>query len=482
LFAIEYHNPHRTDGHEGRFFKKPDEKDLAVVQEATRRLRSLCPSYIPAQNILAGDETDRLHHWGYNHYRELFGERQLLGLELSCRRIAGVPDDRIRRALATNLSDLLRYQNLLCRYDTTALKSLDIFSIHGFPVGLIQCESNLLGIANGQGMNVGSGGWRNIVNKYTAAKQYCEAPFETYQKGKRKIRVPIPGERIGEYSGTGNQREVHLHCASSAGVKLKPASLDAVFTDPPYFGNVQYGELMDFCYVWLRGLAGTGSEGFDRESTRSPEELTGNESQGRDLEHFADGLSSVYCTMADALKPGAPLAFTFHHNNVETYYTIGVAILDAGLRCLASLPCPAEMGGSLHIHGTKSSIVDTVFVCRRYGYTRRGQDFETPVQLTGIVQDELEQLKRAGMRPTEGDIRCIVYGHLTRMTVERLSGEWNSTLPVGKRLNRFAEAFSGFGDLQPVLDLLTRRLTSATPCNLQVQTRLYEEDRDAVSL
>ena len=27
-----------------------------------------------------------------------------------------------------------------------ALKSSDIFSVHGFPVGLVQCESNLLGI------------------------------------------------------------------------------------------------------------------------------------------------------------------------------------------------------------------------------------------------------------------------------------------------------------------------------------------------
>jgi adenine-specific DNA methylase len=26
------------------------------------------------------------------------------------------------------------------------------------------------------------------------------------------------------------------------------------FTDPPYYGNVQYAELMDFCYVWLRKL------------------------------------------------------------------------------------------------------------------------------------------------------------------------------------------------------------------------------------
>jgi hypothetical protein len=59
------------------------------------------------------------------------------------------------------------------------------------------------------------------------------------------------------------------------------------------------------------------------------------------------------------LKPGAPLAFTFHHNELEAYQSIGVAIT-----CTQALPCPAEMGGSIHIHGTGSSIVDTVFVCR----------------------------------------------------------------------------------------------------------------------
>jgi putative DNA methylase len=57
-----------------------------------------------------------------------------------------VQDERVQHALATNLSDLPRYQNMLCRYDTMALKSLDIFSVHGFLVGLVQCEPNLLGI------------------------------------------------------------------------------------------------------------------------------------------------------------------------------------------------------------------------------------------------------------------------------------------------------------------------------------------------
>ena len=145
-----------------------------------------------------------------------------------------------------------------------------------------------------------------------------------------------------------------------------------MFTDPPYFGNVQYGELMDFCYVWLRRLAGNEAEGFDRPSTRSPQELTGNVTQDRGLEHFTEGLSAVYSRMAAALKPGAPLVFTYHHNQLDAYCAVGVAILDAGLVCSASLPCPAEMGGSIHIHGTSSSIIDTVFVCRGSGAAPEG--------------------------------------------------------------------------------------------------------------
>jgi putative DNA methylase len=451
MFAIEYYNPHRRDQHRGRFYKMPDAKDLARYEALTERWGALIPRFIPEQEILPGDETDRLHRWGYARYRDLFNERQLLGLELSCRRIKAVKDERVRYALATNLSDLLRYQNMLCRYDTMALKSLDIFSVHGFPVGLVQCESNLLGTVNGNGANVGSGGWCNIIDKYEKAKRYCDEPFEV-RPGGRKIAVPIKGEWIGERLEGARQRSVSIRCASSTDLALKPRSLDAVFTDPPYFGNVQYGELMDFCYVWLKQLVSSEAEGFDRPSTRSVDELTGNATQERGLDHFTDGLSSVYRAMAQALKPGAPLAFTFHHNRIEAYHAVGVAILDAGLICTASLPCPAEMGGSIHIHGTGSFIVDTLFVCRAEGEVHRDQIFRDLDGLDTIVRGELSQLRSAGMKPTAGDYRCMVFGHLTRIAIWKLRKSWNGAIPVTARLDGLARAVAGYGDPQPLID------------------------------
>jgi adenine-specific DNA methylase len=445
LFAIEYFNPHRKAQHIGRFFKKPDARDLARAASAEKHAKRSRAQFVPDQQILPGDETDRLHRWGYTHYWQMFNDRQLLGLELSCRLIAGVRNERVRHALATNLSDLLRYQNMLCRYDTWALKSLDIFSVHGFPVGLIACESNLLGISNG-GANVGSGGWTNIIDKYTKAKRYCDAPFEVRRHGTHNFRVPIRGEWIGECINGVRRRHVAIHCSDSREVTLEPGSIDAVLTDPPYFGNVQYGELMDFCYVWLRRLVGNEAEGFERPSTRTADELTGNATRGRGIEDFAEGLATVYRRMAEALRPGAPLAFTFHHNKPEAYHAVGVAILGAGLRCSASLPCPAEMGGSIHIHGTTSSIIDTIFVCRKTGTVPRSWLFDTSDQLVTIVSRDLSQLAESGLKPTTGDMRCIMLGHLTRMAVWNLRSNWDASRTTQEKLKRFAETMTGLAD------------------------------------
>jgi putative DNA methylase len=480
MFAIEYYNPYRRDKHHGRFFKKPDAQDLARYAAAATQWHVLAPQFVPDQEILAGDETNRLHRWGYARYADLFNDRQLLGLELSCQRISAIQNERVRHALATNLSDLLRYQNMLCRYDTMALKSLDIFSIHGFPVGLVQCESNLLGIVNGNGTNIGSGGWSNIADKYEKAKRYCDEPFEV-RPGRRKTIVPIKGEWIGERLNGSRSRAVTIRCASSTDLELSPNSLDGVFTDPPYFGNVQYGELMDFCYAWLRRLIGQEAEGFDRASTRSPDELTGNTTQSRGYEHFTDGLAAVYTAIARALKPGAPLAFTFHHNRIEAYHAIGVAILDSGLTCTATLPCPAEMGGSIHIYGTGSSILDTVFVCRAEAQAQPERRFEDLDGLAAIMFDELAQLRLAGVKPTLGDIRCMVFGHLTRIAIQQLRKDWDAALVITERLTRFAEIVAAYGDLTPFINALAQ--TKEVVCEAEEVASIYtQEVFDAISL
>jgi adenine-specific DNA methylase len=439
MWAMEYHCHCCKPSHAGRFFKRPSAEDLCKVDDAAGRFKRIGPGLpIPDEAIPVGDETRRLHRWGYTGFREMFNERQLLGLGLLLRRIMTEEAREVRHALLTVFSDFLRYQNMLCRYDTYALKCQDIFSVHGFPVGLVQCENSILGIPR-----VGSGSFRHFVEKYLRAKQYCLAPFETRIIGRRKEVVPVVGERIeAKFVKTfprGDCREALVEAASATEMPLPPDSLDGVFTDPPYFDNVQYAELMDFCFAWLRLGLGTEFPVFEKSTTRAHAELTGNESMGRGLDHFTEGLSRVFRHYAAALKIGAPFVFTYHHNDPEAYVPLVVAILDAGLDCSATLPAPAEMGASLHIARTKSSVLDSVFVCRK----RIGE--ADGIGVEERLRRDLEALAAAGIKVTEGDIRCLSAGHIARVGINRLRATWDPELPLGRRMLNAREVLNRAG-------------------------------------
>ena len=430
MWAMEYHCKDCKPTHEGRFFKRPDREDLERYEQARLYLVNESGLPIPNDEIPQGDETHRLHRWGYRRYREMFTDRQLLGLGLLLRRIGEVNDPPVRHALLTVFSDFLRYQNMVCRYDTYALKCQDIFSVHGFPVGLVQCENNLLGISK-----VGSGSFRHFVDKYLRAKQYCEAPFETRMDGKRKKVVPILGERIGaelvRQFPVADERQAHLAASPATALPLLPESLDGVFTDPPYFANVQYAELIDFNYVWLRQLLQDEFPEFASPTTRSAHELTGNVTLGRGMDHFTEGLSAVFCHYAAALKPGAPFVFTYHHNNPAAYVAVVVAILDAGLECTATLPAAAEMSASLHILGTKSSVLDSIFVCRRTKVAP-----QAPASLPETLVQDAILMAAAGVKVSQGDIRCLASGHIARVAINGLRESWDSAAPLSSRMRQ----------------------------------------------
>ena len=440
MFALEYHCEICKPNWKGRFFKRPDSDDLARFDRAHRLLNELTDLPIPDNAIPEGDETERLHRWGYRFYKQMFNDRQLVGLGLLLHRIRGIEDASSRHALLTIFSDFLRYQNMLCRYDTYALKCQDIFSVHGFPVGLIQCEDNLLGISR-----IGSGSFRHFIEKYLRGKTYCQAPFETRSNGnKKKEIVPISGETITEELVDSlpnvDGRQAYLKATSARLLKLLPGTLDGVFTDPPYFSNVQYAELMDFCYSWLRLGLSDEFEQFRGATTHSTEDLTGNVTLGRGLEHFTEGLSSVFCHFALALKKGAPFVFTYHHNDPGAYVPLVVAILDARMDCTMTLPAAAEMSASLHISGTASSILDSIFVCRVGSSSRAGDG------IRALLLRDVVAMRTAGVNLTKGDVRCLAVGHIARIAVNRLFDTWDGEKPLSERISYASQRVSAIAD------------------------------------
>jgi putative DNA methylase len=141
------------------------------------------------------------------------------------------------------------------------------------------------------------------------------------------------------------------------------------------------------------------------------------------------------------------------------------------------VPCPRGPGTS-----TGSSIVDTVFVCRSVGATARQGLCKTPDQLVALVGSELHQLRDAGRKPTAGDVRCIVYGHVTRLAVWTLRPVWDPARPTAEKLARVAKALDAFADL-PALIEQCRMLPAAAPRpgRLFDNVARAERSRNAVS-
>jgi hypothetical protein len=295
--------------------------------------------------------------------------------------------------------------------------------------------------------------------------------------GKKKIEVPIPGEWIGTCKDTSNatqRRQVDLLCGDSAALPARKP-FDGVFTDPPYFGNVQYAELMDFCYVWLRKLVGTKYPEFASPTTRNPAELTGNVNMGRDIAHFTEGMSATFRKATARLRTGRPLVFTYHHNKLDAYVPLAVAIMDSGMTCSASLPCPAEMGASIHINGTGSSVVDTVFVCRQTGRVPRKWIVSNPMELAALIREEIEALAEGGLNVTQGDIRCIAHGHLTRLAIWNLRANWERNMPVLDRMESVRSWYRDFGGLDAVLAALESSFSSARPRQMWLLNGMVRE-------
>lgn len=433
LFAIEYHCSLCKPAHRGRFFKKPDATDLARSDEVNEIWHRTRPRFVPTDEIVWGPETNRLRKYGYRRYRDLFNERQLLSLELTAREISRLPDQSIRRALFTNLSDLLRYQNMLCRYDVKSLKSLDIFSFHGFPINMVHCESNFLGILGSNPETViGSGGWSNIVEKYRKAKLFCGSSYEIRHQNGNRTKI-TGGEWIGQIGtngASGVTREVKLRCQSSAKAKVRANSLDAVLTDPPYLNNVRYSDLMDFCGVWLARFVpeyAARRRIFLRTQLREPQES--------ELVEYALTLQDTFQRFAGGLKSGGLFVFTFHHNRLEVYAAVIVALLNARLRCTYSFPCPSEMSASIHILRRNASRVDMIFVCRKIGVKSR--PFSPSLSLT--LKTYSRSLERVGLTIKPADKRSILYGLAACLSVARLEKEWQSNRSINQSLQEVTD-------------------------------------------
>ncbi|MCX7682031.1 MAG: DNA methyltransferase [Anaerolineae bacterium] len=430
----------------GRFFKRVDADDLArwelAKAEFERRKESLL---FPRQAIpVEGRSDPRPVNHGYTHFWQMFNERQLLCLSMLLERILDIPVQNIRELMLLAFSDCLDANNMFCKYEIAWHKVSLFFGLHAYHPIERPAENNVWGTVFGRGT------FTRCFEKVRRAKVYCQRPYERLVdlRGKRYTKW-TGGERIAGYlvdsfdQLVATDQAVLLRCQSAEDLSFLPdQSVDAIITDPPYFDNVQYSELADFFYVWLRLALKDSYPWFQPELSGRPDEIVQNEKLGKTTAFFKEGLQRIFAACHRVLKDDGLLVFTFHHNQRWAWEGMAQLLLDAGFYVSATPVVRSE--GKSGFHSSKGNIrYDCVLVCRKQPAPPTGWDWAALRER--ILEDAVRWTERtleSGMPVNEVDVFTIVMGKTVEHCTRALAGEGKLDVTLAEAL-REMEGLAG---------------------------------------
>jgi len=394
----------------GKFFARHAPDDEARYQQAEamwEKHRESLPH--PKSEIPSGQETDRLREHHYHFWHQMFGERQLLALSTL---LAG-----IRREEAPVLRDLLLCafsntleannsftRNIPSRRTPGGTAPAGLFARHDYQPKATFCEQNVWGTVSGN---------NTYISRIQALREgvaYASAPYdgdfdEEGHHGKRLGLDPLLGNPLPRLIA-GDSREAVPRCEA----------VDIVVTDPPYADNVNYAELADFFYVWLRLVLSCEDPRFAPEYCAKANEIVENRNRGLDTHDFEKGLTEVLTRSAEKVGDNGMVVFTFHHAEGSSWESVLNSVCSAGMCIEAIYPVHSERDASLHLQDKEAIAYDLIHVCRK----RRLEDVAQPRSWAGLRQEvrrrareEVERIEagRYGNQPLPApDVRMVLIG------------------------------------------------------------------------
>ncbi|WP_118137055.1 DUF1156 domain-containing protein [Oceanicella sp. SM1341] len=153
----------------------------------------------------------------------------------------------------------------------------------------------------------------------------------------------------------------------------------AISSDPPYYDNIEYSDLSDFFYVWLkRNCSGVFPRIFGFLSTPKGEELVATRYRhgGQDEADtfFLDGMTKAVQRMAEQTSAEYPstIYYAFKQSEVEKegvsstgWATFLQAVVHAGFSVMGTWPMRTEMSNRMVASGTNALANSVVLVCRK---------------------------------------------------------------------------------------------------------------------
>jgi putative DNA methylase len=434
----------------GKFFKRVSVADEARYQKACARWekeRETLP--YPKQEIPVGEKTKSgllAHHYRYWH--QMFNPRQLLCLATLLKAIDDEPEQVLKEMLLSAFYMSVEANNLFARYRVNSGGRSPfggIFARHDFQPKVTPCEINVWGPYAYYGV------FHACFGKVLRGKEYNKNPFDYRAAGGRSGSVPS-AEHI--------QHEELLGLAASSSATMNLDFLvETVITDPPYAGNVNYSELADFFYVWLRLLLAKTYTQFAPEVTPKADEVIENPTRGKSAQDFEDGLRQVFAECRRVSRDDALMVFTFHHSEDRAWESLLRAVCDSGWEVGSVYPLHGEAENTMNVMaGTKGITYDLVHVCRK----RSSDEIMQKRAWAGIRQEirrrarkEIEQIEagRYGRGLKGPDVNIILIGKC----LELYSRHYGAVVTEENGVERPLPLREALGEIRMLVDQLVSR-------------------------
>ena len=407
-----------------KFYRIPTKLDIEACSYAEKKLESINAKYNGTLSLYPTESTCHYHSfvnrasiYGLTTWDKYYTKRQLLSLSIyrtltkdACDKIFPNVEKEyykaLRTCLALQVSRLADFNSSLCALNSTGGRGVvHVFGRQALPMVWDFAETNPL---NHIGANWSAG--NKAILKFIADNK------DTY---------PIVGS---------------AHQIDAAHHGLPDDSAQAFITDPPYYFAVQYADLSDYFYVWLRRLlidiepqlfAETETPKENELIVQSPGDV--NSPEGKNRAHYETGMMAALSEGRRILAPDGIGTVVFAHKSTDGWEAMLEALIAAGWIVTASWPIDTERPGRVISIGRSMLASSIHLVCRPRenpdGLLRTddiGDWRDVLAELPKRIHDWMPRLAEEGVVGADAIFACLgpaleIYSRYS--SVEKASGE-----------------------------------------------------------
>ena len=189
--------------------------------------------------------------------------------------------------------------------------------------------------------------------------------------------------------------------------------VDLIMTDPPYYDAIPYSDLMDFFYVWLKRAIQSLSPDTESAFFRSlgPKwdhkscdgELIDDASRFggdrvRSKQNYEDGMARTFMSCYSALQRKGRLVVVFANKQPDAWETMVAALIRAGFVVDGSWPIQTEMGNRNRAIASAALSSSVWIVCKKRVPARPGWDSSVLQEMRENITQQLRDFWDAGIR------------------------------------------------------------------------------------